>query len=214
VGYDWHSQVALWLGVCEFSEFCACKGVLPCKSDFVKSAPKFNNSCSNGVLNDRDPAVRSEINCAHTHNLNGFQTQKLNQSILAFRNEWLWYDPICVVHCSCPMWCWNLSTSLKSSCPSRLHISYHWVQLDAYKNSTNPQVVLPQGQLRCTAFQIRSPRQGARRLKQRAEDSYPSKLYYICYLESQILDVWAVLGVLCLFQSNEEKLYIQDSWMR
>ena len=56
-------------------------------------------------------------------------------------------------------------------------------------NSTNPQVVLPQGQLRCTAFQIRSPRQGARRLKQRAEDSYPSKLYYICYLESQILDV-------------------------
>lgn len=127
MGYDWHSQVAL-LGVCEFSEFCACKGVLPCKSDFVKSAPKFNNSCSNGVLNDRDPAVRSEINCAHTQSLNGFQTQKLNQSILAFRNEWLWYDPICVVHCSCPMWCWNLSTSLKSSCPSRLHISYHWVQ--------------------------------------------------------------------------------------
>ena len=80
MGYDWHSQVAL-LGVCEFSEFCACKGVLPCKSDFVKSAPKFNNSCSNGVLNDRDPAVRSEINRAHTHNLS--MVSKLKNSTKA-----------------------------------------------------------------------------------------------------------------------------------
>ena len=207
MGYDWHSQVAL-LGVCEFSEFCACKGVLPCKSDFVKSAPKFNNSCSNGVLNDRDPAVRSEINCAHTQSLNGFQTQNSTKASLRLgMNDsdmirYVWFT----VHAQCDA---EIFQHL-SKAPAHHAFIFHIIG----SNSTNPQVVLPQGQLRCTAFQIRSPRQGARRLKQRAEDSYPSKLYYICYLESQILDVWAVLGVLCLFQSNEEKLYIQDSWMK